>query len=376
MKLLMTVLSALPDPRVERTKKHALLDVLVIGVLAVMCGAEGWEDIAEFGEIRHAWLKTFLPLKNGIPSSSTFARVFRRIDPRGFTEAFSRFVEALRRRIDKEVVAIDGKAVRGALPLDEELGVLHLVHAWSADNQLLLGQQATEQKSNEITAIPALLDVLDVEGAIVTIDAMGCQTEIVAKVIKKEADYVIAVKDNQRKLHAQVRGALDEYNGEVVSADLGGNLDGPKSHGRREHRRAWAMPVPEWFEHGATWSGMKSWLCVETTRHVEDVITTERRYFISSLPAAKSEDVVCSASAVRAHWSVENHLHWSLDVLWKEDQCRIRPDRGAENLAALRRLALMLYKQDKEPKTSIRRKMKRAMWEPDYLLRMLARPIR
>ncbi len=332
----------LKDPRRRHRRLHRLLDIVVIAICAVLSGADNWQAIATFGERRHAWLKRFLALPHGIPSHDTFERVFDRLDPRAFQTCFRAWITALCAHLEMPHIAIDGKTLRHSGAGD--LGPLHVVSAWATANHLVLGQEAVAEKSNEITAIPRLLEVLDVEGALLTIDAMGCQTDIARRIVDKGGDYVLAVKENQPTLSADIQQVFDK----VLTHD-----DTPlehrctqtqeRGHGRTEHREYHVVSVPEDFaERHTDWEGLRSLGMVISERQVGDQEPTcEVRFFISSLKPR----VRTFAQAVRGHWGIENSLHWHMDISFREDSSRVSKRHGAENLALLRRLALGLLKR-------------------------------
>ena len=365
---LFDTLEQVPDPRRERTKLHQLVDILVIAVCATICAAETWEEIEEFGQAKESWFKQFLALPNGIPSHDTFRRVFLRLNPKKFQESFMEWVRCVAQVSGGEVVAIDGKQVRGARTSSGKEG-LRMVSAWACEQRLVLGQLKTEEKSNEITAIPLLLELLELRGCIVTIDAMGCQTEIAAQIIKQEADYVLSLKGNQGILHEEV----EEYfawaqgiNFKDVEYDFCRTLE--KDHGRIEERRCFVTEDTEWFTEKAEWAGLRSFIMVEAEREVVgQAATVERRYFISSLPA----DAKRALRAVRGHWQVENSLHWVLDVAFREDGCRTRTGHAPENLATLWHIAVNLLKQERSCKLGIKSKRLKAGWDESYMLKVL-----
>jgi predicted transposase YbfD/YdcC len=361
-------LGEVPDPRRERTKLHQLVDILVIAVCATICAAETWEEIEEFGRAKESWFKKFLALPHGIASHDTFRRVFLLIDPQKFQEAFVVWVRGVAQMTEGEVVAIDGKQVRGARTRDGKEG-LRMVSAWACEQRLVLGQLKTAEKSNEITAIPLLLELLELKGCIVTIDAMGCQTEIAAQVIEQEADYVLSLKGNQGTLYEEVEEYFawaEKIEFKDLEYDYCATLE--KDHGRIEGRRCWVTEDTDWFTGKAEWAGLRSFIMVEAEREVVgQAATVERRYFISSLPA----DAKQSLRAVRGHWQVENSLHWVLDVAFREDACRTRTGHAPENLATLRHMAVNLLKQERSCKLGVKSKRLKAGWDEGYMLKVL-----
>jgi predicted transposase YbfD/YdcC len=376
-KSLLAHFEQLPDPRINRTKDHALMDVLVIAVCALLCGGESFNDMEDFGEAKQDWFKTFLSLRNGIPSHDTFNRVFAALDPREFLECFLKWTQSLRQAVPQEIVALDGKALRRAL--GNHQSVQYIVSAWAEGNGLALGQLKVADKSNEITAVPELLRVLELAGCIVTLDAMGCQKKIAKEIREADADYVLALKGNQEQVHEEVKSFLDatlvEKNhqrpkGAVVpqeAVNLKAFETVEKDHGRMETRRYYQSDCLDWFADKEKWEGLASVGMVESLREVGGKTTLERRYYLSSLKL----DVETFARAVRGHWGVENKLHWVLDVCFREDHSRAREGHAAENLATLRRLALNLLKREKTKKRGIRGKMLNAGWDQPYLLRLL-----
>ena len=359
--------SEVVDPRDERWVFHKLTDVLSLAVLAVIAGAEGWEDIEEFGKQKRDWLKKFLRLPNGIPSHDTISRVFRQINPRSFQEGFTRWIESLHEQLGLKLVAVDGKTLRRSGDKKNHLGPLHAVSAWGVENHVCLGQQACDEKSNEITAIPELLGLLELEGAIVTIDAMGCQKEIAEKIVKQKGDYVLALKGNHEKLHAAVVEHFDRlHENEFAGSDCRRRQTKEKGHGRVEHRYYYQAPLPEELAPLAKgWQGLKTIGQAIAITERDGRETSEVRYYLSSLPLG----VKRFAEAVRGHWGIENSLHWVLDVTFREDESRIRKDHGPENFALLRRFAVTLIKQDTSP-GSIKKKRKRAAWNNNALAKI------
>ena len=366
-----------PDPRIDRRKDHDLIDILVIGVCTLLCAGETFNDMEDFGKAKYDWFKTFLGLRNGIPSHDTFNRVFAALDPKEFLDCFLRWTQSLREAVPQEIVALDGKALRRALNKDQS--VKYVVSAWAESNGLVLGQLKVADKSNEITAVPELLRVLELSGCIVTIDAMGCQKKIAKEIIEADADYVLALKGNQETVHQEVKSFLDaalleqqtpRLPGAKLSTEaamLASVESVEKDHGRLETRRYVQSDQLSWFADRPKWEGLKSVGMVESTRQVDGKTSVERRYYLSSL-ALGAETF---ARAVRSHWGVENKVHWVMDVCFREDHSRARAGYAAENLATLRRLALNLLKREKTKKRGIRGKQLNASWDLAYLLRLL-----
>ena len=369
---LIDYLKDVPDPRVKRTREHKLIDILVIGVCCLISGGEGFNDMEIFGKSKYDWFKQFLDLTNGIPSHDTFNRVFSAIDPKAFIECFISWTDVLRSQISKEVVAIDGKALRRAGNKDAPM--TYIVSAWAVENGLTIGQVKVEDKSNEITAIPELLNILDVKGCIITIDAMGCQKKIAKEIIKSEADYVLALKGNQGIAHKEIQEYFDmivpkphmDQSSPSDQIDFFKTVD--KNHGRVETRRYWSSNDLDWFEDKTKWIGLKTIAMVESIRETNNNISCERRYFLVSMDC----DAKLFAKACRGHWGVENPLHWTLDVTFGEDNSRARSGNASENLAALRRLALNMLKNESSKKSkSIRGRKLRAGWDNAYLGKVL-----
>jgi predicted transposase YbfD/YdcC len=358
----------LTDPRIDRSKLHELLDIVAIAICAVTAGAESWDDIEEFGHAKHDWLQTFLALPNGIPSHDTTRRLFERLDPDEFQRCFLGWIEALHEATEGQVIAIDGKTLRRSFDRAKGRSALHLVHAWATANHLLLGQVAVGEKSNEITAIPKLLKVLEITGAIVTIDAMGCQKEIAHTIRERKAHYVLALKANHEHLYEQVVAFFDRARARLMKGpDIRYHRAWDEGHGRDECRRCWATSDLSWLEGREEWTDLKSVAMIEAERFVGDAVVVETRYYLSSL----SNDAEVLNEAVRSHWGVENSLHWVLDVTFHEDSSRIRKENAPENFGLLRRLALCLLKKESTSKRSIKGKRLRASWDEGYLLRVL-----
>jgi predicted transposase YbfD/YdcC len=365
----------LPDPRVDRTRRHKLIDILVIGLCSMLTLGEGFTDMEFLGRAQFDWFKTFLELPNGVPSHDTFNRVFSAIDPHRFLECFVDWVQGVCTALAREVVAIDGKALRRAA--DAGATLPYIVSAWASENGLALGQVRVDDKSNEITAIPELLRALALSGCIVTIDAMGCQKEIAALVADKGADYVLALKGNQGIAHGEFKEYFDHAAPPGTTGARLGRVAQPgtvsffqsveKAHGRLETRRYWQTTDIAWFHDRKRWKALASVGMVESRRTAQGTRAVERRYYLSSLPLGAQT----FAKAVRGHWGVENPLHWSLDVTFREDQSRARTRHAAQNLATLRRLALNLLKNDRTRNLPVRRKRMLAAVDHDYLKRLL-----
>jgi predicted transposase YbfD/YdcC len=359
----------LPDPRRGRLCRHEFLDILVIAICAVVCGQHTWTDIAFYGQDRADWLKTFLNLPNGIPSHDTFRYVFTRLDPQAFQRCFAAWIEALSQATDLKHVAIDGKALRGSLDRAHGQAPLHLVSAWAAENHLTLGQVAVADKSNEITAIPRLLELLDVRGAIVTLDAMGCQKDIAAKVREAGADYVLAAKDNQPRLWEDLHEAVADHLDRIGPAgDANGIETVDLGHGRKEVRTYTLVTELSKVRDRELWQDLHSVCMVVSERTVGGETSVEARYYIGSLRGSVED----YARVIRGHWGIENGCHWVLDVLFREDGSRSRPEHGAENLAWLRRMALSLLKNDTTCQRSVRAKSVKALGDHRFLLELFS----
>jgi predicted transposase YbfD/YdcC len=358
----------LPDPRMERCRAHRLNDIIVIAILSVICGAEHFTEMEAFGEATEDWLRTFLKLDNGIPSHDTFARVFALISPAAFNERFVEWMAAVRNATNDEVVAIDGKTVRRSHDKAKGRSAIHLVSAWATRNRLTLGQIKVDEKSNEITAVPELLRLLDLKGCIVTMDALNTQKEIVEQIREQGADYVLALKDNHPILRAEVEGIFEAVRHQSPTETEGSSAEiKEQGHGRTEIRRGWSVAAPPWLTGSDQWRDLNSLILIESTRTIKDQTTTESRYFISSLPP----DAVRAMGAVRAHWGIENSLHWVLDVVFREDDSRVRIRNAAENLALIRKITHNLLQQETSLKRGIKTKRLVASWDRNYLLKVI-----
>lgn len=362
--------SDIVDPRVNRRQRHNLIDLIVISICAVICNADGWADIRTWAESHRQWLEKFLELPGGLPSRDTLRRTISRIDPDAFQKAFLTWLKGLRKELGS-IIAIDGKTLRGSKVGGKK--PLHIVSAWASDSHLTLGQTAIDEKSNEITAIPKLLDALSLSGAIVTIDAMGCQKAIASKIIERKGNYCLAVKGNQAKLFAELKAAFESAMSldrpakglqtyEVSEAEK-------KPHGRYEKRVSFTLPVPKNIKDSGDWKRIRSIGLTITYRAAspDDWGDGEVRYFIMSF----ASDAERFGTAVRQHWGIENSLHWVMDLTFREDESRIQKDYGAENFSWLRRLAISLLKNNETRKGSIRNKRLRAGWDFEFLLEVL-----
>ena len=359
------------DPRCCGKIEHRLLDILVIAVCAVIACAESWCDIALYGRSKLAWLGTFLALPNGIPSHDTFRRVFMLIDPDAFEVCFTRWVQSWARGVAREVVAVDGKTVRRSGSRRHNHGPLHVVSAWASEQGLALGQRAVDGKSNEIAAIPELLETLHLEGCIVTLDAMGCQKDIAAQIRAKGADYLLVLKANHGRAFGSVREQFEQicFGQGARGRPVFDAFD--EGHGRLVRRRVFMAPTIEDLEPLHGWPDLKAVLAVETIRSVNGTgpVEAEIRYFLTSCSDAPAVLV----RAIRRHWSVENALHWVLDVTFREDDSRVRDRTAARNFALLRKMALNLVAQDQRTRNSLRARRKKAAWDDSYMLQIITR---
>ena len=363
------------DPRRQHpTTLHSLEAILTITLLATICGAQNWVEIAQWGQAHHPWLAEFLDLTHGIPSHDTFGRVCALLEPTKLQQAFLAWMSALAQLVE-EVIALDGKTIRRSLDRADGKGAMQVVSAWASLNKLVLAQFKVDDKSNEITALPELLAMLNLHGSVVTIDAMGCQVEIARQVVAQGGDYVLSLKENQPGLHRDcaelfewLRGPhpLDE---EVV---LGCDVQVDGGHGRIETRKGWSTEALAGVEACERWPSLTPLVMVESTRELLDQTSMERRYYLSSLPGTTDDDAKHLNRVIRTHWEIENRVHWVLDVAMGEDTNRTRAGESAQNLALIRKLALNLLRRETTVPVGIAAKQKRAGWDHSYLLRILA----
>ncbi len=356
------------DPR-QDNKRHKLIDIIAIAICGVICNADSYEHIAEFGRSKYEWLKGFLQLAHGIPSVDTFERVFSRINPEEFKNSFIQWIQAINQLTKGQVVAVDGKTLRRSHDKSNGKSAIHMISAWACANGLVLGQRKTDEKSNEITAIPELLKMLEISGCIVTIDAMGCQKDICETIVAKGADYVLSLKGNQGNLLDDVRLFFQSQKQDgfkQVPFDYYQSIDG--DHGKIEVRRYWTTSAIDWLQGKENWKNLKTICMVERERQFRDKTESETSFYIGSI-GDKATDF---AHAVRSHWGIENSLHWVLDVAFREDDSRVRKGAAPENFAVLRHIALnMIKKETSLKKKSIKTKRLRAGWDNDYLLKVL-----
>lgn len=358
--------AALDDPRIDRCKRHRLIDIIAIAICATICGAEGFTDFEDYGRAKEEWLRTFLELPNGIPSHDTFQRVFAMLDPKQFHDCFLSWVAAVGALSKQPRIAIDGKTARGSHNRSAGKQALHLISAWAQDNGLVLAQQEVDGRSNEITAIPELLNMLALDGAIVTIDAIGCQTEIARDITARKGDYLLALKQNHPTLFQEASTLLHQARTEQLPGiPLASHEWTDAGHGRVEVRRCFAVELGRrWADE---WAQLRSIVLIESERHIGETISREQRYYLTSLPA----DAKLINEAVRGHWGIENSLHWVLDVVFREDASRIRKDHAPKNMAALRKIVINMLRKETTSKRGIKGKSKNAAWDNDYLLKIL-----
>lgn len=354
--------AGITDPRVERTKDHFLDDIIFITIAGVICGAETWNEIHDFGKSKQDWLSAYLKLPNGIPSHDTFNRVYSMLDPKEFGACFMQWTNSVATLTEGEVLSIDGKTLRGTMKHGKK-SFVHMVSAWASTNNLVLAQQKVDDKSNEITAIPKLLELLAIKGCIITIDAMGCQKEIAANIIDKEADYILAVKDNQATLHADIKDSFRMLKPDCITTE------NDYGHGRIEKRECSVITDLSLLEQRDQWTKLTTIIQLKSERQNKQTLETqyETRYYISSLKA----DATKMNKAIRSHWNIENKLHWQLDVSFREDQSRKQNGNAAENFSLMLRIALNLLKNDMTSKRSVKGKRLKAGWDEAYLKHLL-----
>lgn len=361
----------LEDPRSDSGKRHMLLDMIVIAICAVICGADGWVEVELFGQSKEKWLRTFLLLPHGIPSHDTFGRVFQRLDPQQFQQRFRAWIAAVEQVTEGQVVAVDGKRLRRSYDSAAGKAAIQMVSAWATANRLILGQTKVAEASNEITAVPKLLETLDIAGCIVTADAINCQREIAEQIVEQEADYVLALKRNQGNLFTEVADLFDfaqETDFRDVDHDFYQTIG--KGHGRIEKRQCWTISDPEfltYLQEFGDWPQLKTIVKVYAERHVSTDVTRKTRYYITSL----GNNAKQALHAVRGHWKIENQVHWVLDVVFREDHCRLRKGSAAQNFAILRHIALSLLQHEKSAKVGVKAKRLKAALDENYLVKVL-----
>lgn len=360
------------DPRIDRTKRHKLLDILIIAICAVICGADSWVDIEMFGKSKLEWLKTFLKLPNGIPSHDTFGRVFAALNPVEFENSFMEWVQAIQQLTAGQVIAIDGKQMRGSKNVTEGKAGIYMVSAWATENQLVLGQRKVDDKSNEITAVPQLLKLLDISGCIVVLDAISTQTKIAKTIIDQGGDYILNVKENQGHLYEDIHDLFeDDWKFDFKDAPYSYAKTVNKDHGRIEIRQCWTISDPEYLANVrelTRWTGVQSLVMILSERRIGEEVEIQDRYYISSLES-NAEKIL---KAKRSYWGIENRLHWVLDIAFNEDHSRVRKDNAPQNFAVLRHMALILLKQEHSIKVGIKAKRLKCGWDTAYLLQVLA----
>ncbi len=373
---LIMFLSELSDPRKRASScDHNFTDILVIAICAIISGADTWEEMQEFGEEKEDWFRSFLELPFGIPSHDTFYRVFCLLDPDKFQECFTRWVQSAYPEAldipdsDAEIIPIDGKAIKGSRGKGKGKKAVHIVSAWSTKLSLVLGQKKVDKKSNEITAIPELLEAIDLKGSVITADAISCQKSIAETCVSQEADYLLAVKGNQKTLHHDIQVAAEEHwrshPKEAISATFFEHEN--EGHGRQEYRCCWVFDELTALSTSEEWAGIKQFGVVQSDRTIDGKATTALRFYISSKAFTAREML----NATRQHWEVENNLHWMLDIAFNEDACQTKEEHAAENLSTLRRIALNILKADITSKKSIKTKRKKAGWSSKYLAQLL-----
>ena len=361
--------SELPDPRLDRQKYHGLSDILFIAVCAVICGATSFVDMEDFGNAKIDWFSERLDLPNGIPSHDTFGRVFSLIDPDAFRNCFINWTQAISETVGGDIIAFDGKTLRHSFDTATGMSAIHVMNAWSNANDFCVGQMKVDGKSNEITAMPALMKLMDIKGSVVTTDALNCQKEIAEQIVDSGGDYVLALKGNHQLLYEDTKLFFEDATRDGFEVAYGFRETDDWDHGRVEKRKYWSVGVDQldFLRNKEEWKGLRSIACVKSTRRTREGESVEMRYFISSL-----DNITRIARSIRHHWNVENKLHWVMDVDFEEDACRVRTDHAPENFALLRQIAHNLIKKESSKKVSVRRKINKAGWDNDFLARILA----
>ena len=368
---IMSYFGDMDDPRTGQNITHPLVNIVMIAILGVICGADGWVDIERYGNAKKDWLSSFLDLEKGIPSHDSFGRVFRWLDEDAFQARFIKWTASLCQETEGQLVAMDGKKLRGSHERRKGRDGIWMVSAWSSENRLVLGQKKVDEKSNEITAIPELLAQLDITGCVVTLDALNTQTAIAKQIVDAEADYILAVKKNQGTLHEDLENLFtgfeyDHYQDIIYETAQCENDE----HDRQEFRQIWVVSEPEYrnyLRRGKLWVNLKYLIKLVSVRVTANKTETTHRYFISSWQASPQQFM----TAIREHWQIENGLHWVLDIAFREDESRIRKDQAPQNMAVLRHLALNLLKQETSVKVGIAAKRKMAGWDNDYLFKVI-----
>lgn len=357
----------LPDPRIEKKTAHKLIDIVIIAICAVISGAESWTEIEMFGQEKEEWLRQYLELPNGIPSHDCFRYLFIKLDAKAFEERFQRWAHGIEKRLQGEGISIDGKKVRHSNDNYNGKTAIHMVSAWATEAEIVLGQTKVDDKSNEITAIPELLSVLELKGCIVTIDAMGCQKNIAHQIRQREADYILALKENQKELYADVTGifeGVEQIDYQQVQHTYAKTVD--NKHGRIEIRECWVITDEEWIrliQQKPEWDGLNAIIKVSRSRKINGETSQEDKYYIASLIAHAQ----LMLNRIRGHWGIENKVHWVLDVVFREDFSRVRVGNSAENFAVIRHIALNLLRREKSCKRSIKAKRLKCALSKDYL---------
>jgi predicted transposase YbfD/YdcC len=364
--------SKIRDPRIGNAKRHKLLDIMIIAILAVICGADSWSEVELFGKNKKRWLKQFLELPKGIPSHDTFGRVFAMLDPEEFGKRFMEWVGTIQELTQGQVIAIDGKQLRGTAGRESGKAAINVVSAWASANQVVLGQVKVDDKSNEITAIPRLLQMLELSGCLVTIDAIGTQTEIAQQIVEQGGDYLLAVKENQGRLYASLEYLFQlEREEDFRHSPCSYAKQVDKNHGRLEIRQCWATSDEEYLNYlreRERWPEVKTLAMIRSERKMGEQVEVKFRYFISSMKVPAKHIL----KSRRTHWTIENQLHWVLDIAFREDASRVRKDHAPENFATLRHMALNLLKQEVTLKGGVKAKRLLAGWDQDYLLKVLS----